>query len=416
MRNAATDCLFAIARRLGVAAVRACGGGFVGLGAARSSSSLVAGREAASCFGLFAGSEAEAVDLSDAGRVRPRGQETSGRFAGRASLSVLVAGGVLLFLSVAASADVLKFARFHLLGGKSPNTYELDVQLPVVLTAAPGEEVVLPEGCKITSQNAQVIAGETSAVLKFACDEPVSEGATIRVPWGEDGGVFTSSLMPDGATPRMIHGDEEGLALPLAQTREDRRSLVAVAAEYTGLGVIHILEGLDHLAFVLCLCLLTRGVTLLLLVTAFTLGHSISLALSFLGILTIPVPPVEATIALSIAFMAREALLARRGESDGRRARLRYMSVVAAFGLLHGLGFASVLGDLGVAPAERIAGLIFFNVGVELGQLAFVGAVTAFLWLASKLRFEAPLRTAALYGVGIVGVFWTCERVAGYVV
>ena len=331
--------------------------------------------------------------------------------------SVLIVFGIMTLFSVAASADVLKFARFHVLGGKSPNTFELDVQLPFVLTAPPAQDVVLPDGCKVTSQSAQVLAEQTSAVLKFACDKPVEHGATIRVPWGEDGGVLTSSLTPDGATPRMIHGSEEGLALPLDAANEDR-SLGAVATEYTGLGIIHILEGLDHLAFVLCLCLLTRRGTLLLLVTAFTLGHSISLALSFLGVVTIPVPPVEATISLSIAFMAREALLARKRdgqEQESQRTRSRYMAVVAAFGLLHGLGFASVLGDLGVAPGERVAGLIFFNVGVEIGQLAFVAAVTAVMWLASKVRVDAPIRTAALYGVGIVGVFWTIERVAGFV-
>lgn len=339
---------------------------------------------------------------------------TNNAAAGSFRLRRAACGVLLLLVAATASADVLKFARFHLMGGKSPNTYELDVQLPFVLTTAVGQDVVLPDGCKVTSQSAQALVGETSAVLKFACDNPVERGALIRVPWGEDGGVLTSSLTPDGATPRMIHGNEEGLAIPLDASNE-ARSLSAVATEYTGLGIIHILEGLDHLAFVLCLCLLTRGVTLLLLVTAFTLGHSISLALSFLGVVAIPVPPVEATIALSIAFMAREALLARRGDNDSRRMRLRYMTVVAAFGLLHGLGFASVLGDLGVAPGERIAGLIFFNVGVEIGQLTFVGAVTALMGLASRIRVDAPLRTAALYGVGIVGVFWTFERLAGFV-
>lgn len=331
----------------------------------------------------------------------------------RAWASVICCG-LLVLASATVNADVLKFARFHLMAGKSPNTYELDVQLPFVLTASPSQGVALPHGCQLTSQSAQTLADQTSAVLKFACDKPVERGATIAVPWGEDGGVFTSSLTPDGTTPRMIHGDEEGLAIPLDASSE-QRSLTAVATEYTGLGIIHILEGLDHLAFVLCLCLLTRGATLLLLVTSFTLGHSISLALSFLGVVSIPVPPVEATIALSIAFMAREALLARRRDGDSRRTRLRYMAVVAAFGLLHGLGFASVLGDLGVAPGERIAGLIFFNVGVEIGQLAFVAAVSVLMWAASKIRVDAPLRTAALYGVGIVGVFWTFERVVGFV-
>ena len=325
-----------------------------------------------------------------------------------------VAALLLMLLSASVSADVLKFARFHLMGGKVANGYELNVQLPFVLTTTADEEIVLPDGCQLTSQSVQVIAEQTSAVLKFACSPPVPRGAVINVPWGEDGGVLTSSLTPDGATPRMIHGGEEGLALPL-DASDAERPLTAVAVEYTGLGIIHILEGLDHLAFVLCLCLLTRGVTLLLLVTAFTLGHSISLALSFLGVVSIPVPPVEATIALSIAFMAREALLARQGDNDSKRTRLRYMTVVAAFGLLHGLGFASVLGDLGIAPSERIAGLIFFNVGVEVGQLTFVAAVTAIMWLAGQIRVATPLRSAALYGVGALGMFGTCERVASFI-
>jgi hydrogenase/urease accessory protein HupE len=112
--------------------------------------------------------------------------------------------------------------------------------------------------------------------------------------------------------------------------RDVQRPPTEVAAEYTGLGIVHILEGLDHLAFVLCLCMLTRGATLLWPVTAFNVGHSISLASSFLDVVAIPVPPVEATIAVSIAFLAREALVARRGQ-------LRYMTVAAGFGLLHGL-------------------------------------------------------------------------------
>jgi hypothetical protein len=191
---------------------------------------------------------------------------------------------------------------------------------------------------------------------------------------------------------------------------------MAVAAEYTQLGVTHILGGLDHLAFVLCLCLLTGGTSLLLLVTAFTLGHSISLALSFLGVVAVPAPPVEATIALSIAFMAREALLTRRDSADAARSQVRYMAVVVSFGLLHGLGFASVLGELGVSAGERITGLIFFNIGVEIGQLMFVSIVLALLWVARHARFDSPLRTAVLYGVGTLGMFWTYERVAGFVV
>lgn len=313
---------------------------------------------------------------------------------------------LLLPISVAVNADVPEFARFHLLRGKAANSYELDVQLPFVLTAPAGEQIALPAGCLIASGSTQAIAGHTSAVVEFACTAPIPRGASILVPWGKDGGVFTSSLTPGGAARRMLPGSERGVTLPF-DVREVHRPLTEVAAEYAGLGIVHILEGLDHLAFVLCLCLLVRGATLLWLVTAFTVGHSISLASSFLGVVAIPVPPVEATIALSIAFMAREALVARRGH-------LRYMTVAAGFGLLHGLGFASALGDLGVAAGERIAGLIFFNAGVEVGQLMFVAAVTAVMGLAGRIRIATTLRTAALHSVGILAVFWTCERVTAF--
>jgi len=319
----------------------------------------------------------------------------------------------LALVTGSALADQLKFARFHLLRGKTADTYELNVQLPLVVT---GEgEVGFPEQCQEVSRNAQAIGMETSLTLQFRCSGPLHSSDQLTVPWGEDGGVLTSGLKAGGDTPVMLHGDEGSLVLPLEAEAMNTRPIMEVAAEYTQLGVTHILGGLDHLAFVLCLCLLTGGTSLLLLVTAFTLGHSISLALSFLGVVSIPVPPVEATIALSIAFMAREALLVSRDATDQANSRVRYRAVVVAFGLLHGLGFASVLGELGVSPGERIAGLIFFNLGVEIGQLMFVAVVLSLLWLARLARFDSPLRTAVLYGVGTLGMFWTYERVAGFV-
>ena len=178
--------------------------------------------------------------------------------------------------------------------------------------------------------------------------------------------------------------------------------------------MLHIFGGWDHLAFVLCLCLLTRGRSLLLLVTAFTLGHSISLALAFFEVIHVPVPPVEAVIALSIAFMAREALLVRSGAVETVAARRRYMAIVASFGLLHGLGFATALGELGVSPHERVEGLVFFNVGVEIGQLMFVGVVVAIMAAARAIGRAEPVRVTALYGAGALGCFWMIERVTAF--
>jgi methylamine dehydrogenase heavy chain len=219
----------------------------------------------------------------------------------------------------------------------------------------------------------------------------------------------------------LLQGSGGTVFLPAVPAGAESRPLASVAHDYVYLGITHILDGADHLAFVLCLCLLTSGLRLLGLITAFTLGHSISLALAFLGVVHVPAPPVEATIALSIAFMAREVLLARRAPptaaplmaaavKDEPGNRHRHVAIVAAFGLLHGLGFASALGELGVSAGERITGLVFFNLGVEAGQLIFVALVSLLLLLARAVRVLQPLRITALYAAGILGLFWTFDR------
>jgi hypothetical protein len=216
------------------------------------------------------------------------------------------------------------------------------------------------------------------------------------------------------AVPKVL-ASNGSLALPLTDEAPYARPLPQVASYYTWQGVMHILGGWDHLCFVLCLCLLARGRFLLALVTTFTVGHSLSLGLAFFDVIHVPVPPVEAVIALSIAFMAREALLAQRnGLDQGPEVRRRQIAVVAGFGLLHGLGFATVLRELGVAPGERASGLLFFNAGVEVGQLLFVGAVLGAMGIAGAFDRREPVRRAALYFAGIVGCFWAVERMAGF--
>ncbi len=148
----------------------------------------------------------------------------------------------------------------------------------------------------------------------------------------------------------------------------------AVASTYLGLGITHILFGVDHLLFVFCLLLLVRDTRkLLLTVTAFTVAHSITLTAATLGIVHVPAAPVEATIALSIVFLARELL---SGEANRSGVTRSYPWVVAfSFGLLHGLGFASALAEIGLPQGEIPLALFAFNLGVELGQLAFIAAV-----------------------------------------
>jgi hypothetical protein len=205
----------------------------------------------------------------------------------------------------------------------------------------------------------------------------------------------------------------EGVAVPFAALRSDDRTWLEMAPALTWAGMRHIGQGWDHLAFVLCLCALARGWALLRLVTAFTLGHSLSLGLAFFDLLRLPGPPTEALIALSIALVAREGLLAgedRDGSGSSRRAAV----VVTVFGVLHGLGFATALRELGVADGERWPALIFFNLGVEAGQLVFVALVLAAGHLVQRISVGEPARRLALLACGTLGCFWFVERVAGF--
>jgi hydrogenase/urease accessory protein HupE len=192
-------------------------------------------------------------------------------------------------------------------------------------------------------------------------------------------------------------------------------SVREIVATYSWLGIEHILRGVDHLLFVFALLLIVAGRRRLLwTITAFTAAHSITLAGATLGYVHVPQQPVEAVIALSILFLATEIVHGQQGRT-GYAARWPWL-VAFLFGLLHGFGFAGALAEVGL-PQQAIAlALVFFNVGVELGQLAFVAGVLSLGWLIHR-RKVLPLRAAhtlTVYAIGSVAAFWTIERVAGF--
>jgi hydrogenase/urease accessory protein HupE len=200
-------------------------------------------------------------------------------------------------------------------------------------------------------------------------------------------------------------------AAPLA-TIPAAQGWVAVAATYLGLGVEHILLGYDHLLFVLGLILITTSTRQLAkAVTAFTAAHSITLAAAALGFVHIPPKPVEACIALSIAFLAAEILRARMGHA-GLSARAPWL-VAFGFGLLHGFGFAGALSEIGMPERHIPVALLFFNLGVEAGQLLFVTVVIALATVARKIRLTLPHWAPLLppYLIGSVAMFWTIQRI-----
>ena len=200
-----------------------------------------------------------------------------------------------------------------------------------------------------------------------------------------------------------------------AATIPAQQSGWSVAGEYTKLGVEHILLGIDHLLFVLALLLITQGGwKLVKTVTAFTVAHSITLALAALGFVHVPQAPVEAVIALSIVFVAAEILRAREGH-QGIAARAPWI-VAFTFGLLHGFGFAGALSEIGLPVGHIPQALLFFNLGVELGQLLFIAAVMSLIAFIGRVRFRFPRWTELVppYAIGSVAIFWVIQRVAAF--
>ncbi len=188
-----------------------------------------------------------------------------------------------------------------------------------------------------------------------------------------------------------------------------------VARAYLVLGFEHILGGFDHLLFVTALLLIVRGARrVIATITAFTIAHSITLALATLGVVHVPGPPVEAAIALSIVFVAAELAHGLRGR-PGVTSRAPWL-VAGSFGLLHGLGFAGALAEVGLPERAIPLALLSFNVGVELGQLAFVGALSVAAVALARLGVRRPRWGESLpaYAIGSLASFWVIERVADF--
>jgi hydrogenase/urease accessory protein HupE len=188
-----------------------------------------------------------------------------------------------------------------------------------------------------------------------------------------------------------------------------------VAYTYLSLGIEHILFGIDHLLFVLALLIIVSGRRrLLMTVTAFTLAHSITLAAATLGFVNIPQAPVEAVIALSIVFVASEIVHSRMGRPGITESKPWIVAFV--FGLLHGFGFAGALTEVGLPEQSIPLALLFFNVGVEVGQLIFIAGVFVVFYLTRPFNDRLPHWSwrVAPYAIGSIAAFWTIERVLGF--
>ncbi|MDT8989908.1 HupE/UreJ family protein [Curvibacter sp. APW13] len=292
---------------------------------------------------------------------------------------------------------------------RTPGVFDVQWRLPDTQGVVPEVRPVFPETCTMRSAPEQRPSpGARLALWQLACSAGLHGGervhfaglpltlvdVLVRVDYA-DGTQWTAIAHP--------RAPEVALA--------SRAALALAVSDYLLLGVEHILTGADHLLFVLCLVLLVRErLRLLQTITAFTLAHSLTLGLAALGWVRVPAAPVEACIALSILFLARELVLRQAGRPAGGTPHPAVVAFV--FGLLHGLGFAGALSQVGLPAGDVPAALLLFNLGVELGQLLFVGLVLPLLALLRHASRHAPAswRAAPLWGLGGWAGFWWLQR------
>jgi hydrogenase/urease accessory protein HupE len=301
---------------------------------------------------------------------------------------------------------------------RAPHVYHANLSIPPSVDSFNEPSVVWPDGCRSTNQSAASGPEIRRITTVMVCSDAI-EGRTIGVRYP----LFNPSLSTlvrltdlDGILrTAVLPPDQHEWQIPARPSRLD------VARDYLLLGIEHIWAGIDHLLFVAGLLILARTPRrILLVVTGFTIAHSITLSLSALGLVNLPVAPTEAAIALSILFLAGE--IARPGE--GRLPSRYPVLVSSSFGLLHGLGFAAALGEIGLPPGEIAISLLFFNLGVEAGQVSFILPILGMAWMSTRLgldtlhpriRLAVPvMRSVVVYCIGILASFWFVQRLAAF--
>jgi hydrogenase/urease accessory protein HupE len=326
-------------------------------------------------------------------------------------VSHLLMGLLALWLAQTVSAHEVRPGYLEL-QETAANTFSVLWKIPMKGDARLKLEPRFPEACSERhTASAQLVAGAMIERWSLACEDELN-GGTISIA-GLDG-TLTDVLVRIERLDKSIQTARLTPGSTFFQVQQSASGW-QVGMTYLRLGIAHILQGVDHLLFVLALLIIVNSWrTLLVTITAFTIAHSITLAAATLGYVYVPQQPVEAVIALSILFLATEIIHIRQGR-PGLAQRWPWL-VAFVFGLLHGFGFAGALTEIGL-PAQAIPmALLFFNIGVEVGQLLFIVAVIALyrVWLRVAVVPMRWLQASAAYAIGGVAAYWTIERVAGF--
>jgi hydrogenase/urease accessory protein HupE len=324
----------------------------------------------------------------------------------------IIIGFILICSATASFADEIRPGYLEL-KESSINIFSVLWKVPAKGDRKLSLHVKFPENCKDKTQpNSQLVNGAYIQRWLVVCEGGLLEKTlSIRGLKSTNTDVLLRLEFIDGTSQSvLLTPTKETFNIPASATS------LQIIGTYTWLGITHILMGVDHLLFVFALLLIVNGKRRLIwTITAFTFAHSLTLAGATLGFVNVPQQPVEAVIALSILFLAIEIVHGQQGKT-GAAARWPWL-VAFVFGLLHGFGFAGALAEVGLPEQAIPLALVFFNVGVELGQLLFVATVLSLGYLLHKLKQPRLLdwsETVAIYSIGGLSSFWLFERISAF--
>ena len=317
-------------------------------------------------------------------------------------MSSLKVGSLLFLIIFFPVLSAHEFNPAHLVVDEvTENEYQINWMYPIK-NIGPRAEIIFPETCSSEAQSPYQQGKYLVEKIDLICSKSL-KGQTIEVT---NLSVLTDALVTitdlnNDVFEGLMNLKEPKLLVPIRKQ--------SLPSSYLNLGIDHLITGPDHILFILGLMFLVSGIlNMIKTITAFTVAHSITLGLSVLDLISLPQATVEAVIALTIVFLAIEV-------SENKQYKSTPWLFAFGFGLLHGLGFANALTEIGIANEQLLFSLLFFNLGIEAGQLLMIPIFGVLIWLAYKFNKYNQSATCVSYVLGIMGFFWLINRTIGII-
>ena len=317
-------------------------------------------------------------------------------------MSSLKIGSLLFLIVFFPMLSAHEFNPAHLVVDEvAENEYQINWMYPIK-NIGQRAEIIFPQECSSEAQSPYQQGKYLVEKIDLICSKSL-KGQTIEVT---NLSVLTDALVTmtdrnNDVFEGLMNLKEPKLVVPIKKQ--------SLPSSYLNLGIDHLISGPDHILFILGLMFLVSGIlNMIKTITAFTVAHSITLGFSVLGLISLPQATIEAVIALTIVFLALEI-------SENKRYKSTPWLIAFGFGLLHGLGFANALTEIGIANEQLLLSLLFFNLGIEAGQLLMIPIFGVLIWLAYKFNKYNQSATCVSYVLGAMGFFWLINRTIGII-